>query len=75
MIKVATEDIGDGYNYKIDCNSDGTYEAEGVTGDYTCEYAISGTYRVSITGKFKPRLCLKFNHKANKIVFIQKTHK
>lgn len=42
---------GSGYNYSVDCNNDGTNEATGVTGDYTCDYAAlggAGTYTIRI---------------------------
>ncbi len=40
---------GETYNYNVDCDDDGTYEATGVTGDYTCTYASDGTYTVVIS--------------------------
>jgi len=36
------------YNYNIDCNNDGTNEATGATGSYTCSYAAAGTYTIRI---------------------------
>lgn len=39
---------GTGYNYNVDCNDDGTNEATGQTGDYTCSYGAAGTYTVRI---------------------------
>lgn len=40
---------GGGYNYNVDCDDDGTNEASGVTGDYTCDYEGSpGTYTIRI---------------------------
>ncbi len=39
---------GGGYNYNVDIDGDGTIEATGVTGDYTCNYAAAGTYTVHI---------------------------
>ncbi len=30
------------YNYNVDCNSDGINEVTGVTGDYICEYGVTG---------------------------------
>jgi len=39
---------GSGYNYNVDCNNDGINEATGVTGNYTCTYATSGTYTIRI---------------------------
>ncbi len=47
------------YDYNIDCDNDGYYDAEGVTGDYTCEYDKPGVYTVVITGKF-PRFTLPY---------------
>ena len=35
------------YNYSVDCNDDGTYEATGQTGSYTCDYG-TGTYNGAI---------------------------
>jgi surface protein len=40
------------YTYNVDCNDDGTDEATGVTGDYTCDYSAlggAGTYTIRIT--------------------------
>jgi hypothetical protein len=48
---------GGGYNYSVDCDDDGTPEATGQTGDYTCSYASAGTYTIAITGTF-PRVYL-----------------
>ena len=41
---------GETYNYNVDCNNDGTDEATGVTGDYTCDYGVGneGTYTIRI---------------------------
>ena len=39
---------GEAYNYNVDCNNDGTYEATAQTGSYTCSYAAAGTYTVRI---------------------------
>ncbi len=43
---------GTGYNYRVDCNNDGTAEATAVTGNYTCTYPVEGEYTISITGRF-----------------------
>ena len=43
---------GSGYNYNVDCDSDGTLEASNVTGTYTCRYPDLSRYRLSITGDF-----------------------
>jgi len=39
------------YNYNVDCNDDGTFEASAQTGDYTCAYSAPGTYTVRIQGQ------------------------
>ena len=44
-----------GYFYKVDCESDGTIEADKLTGNYTCNYPKSGDYTISIYGTF-PRI-------------------
>ncbi len=41
------------YSYTVDCDDDGTPEATGVTGNYTCTYATPGEYTMAITGNFK----------------------
>ncbi len=46
---------GPGYDYSVDCDSDGTIEATGLTGNYTCDYSTAGTYTISIEGDF-PRI-------------------
>lgn len=46
---------GGGYLYKVDCESDGTIEATKLTENYTCNYAKSGDYTISIYGTF-PRI-------------------
>ena len=34
--------LGAGYNYNVDCNLDGTFEATAQTGDYVCVYGSPG---------------------------------
>ncbi len=36
------------YNYNVDCDNNGTWEATGVTTDYTCNYGSTGDYSVRI---------------------------
>ncbi len=38
------------YNYSVDCDSNGSFEATGQTGHYTCTYGVGGLYQVSIVG-------------------------
>ncbi len=39
---------GGGYDYSIDCNNNGSNDATGQTGDYTCNYGSAGTYTIRI---------------------------
>ena len=39
---------GTGYNYNVDCDSDGVDDATAQTGDYFCMYDSSGTYTIRI---------------------------
>ncbi|HIO97845.1 MAG TPA: BspA family leucine-rich repeat surface protein [Leucothrix sp.] len=43
---------GSGYNYSIDCNSDGVFEGTAVTNNYLCRYPVAGVHTVSIVGSF-----------------------
>lgn len=49
---IPTNNSAYNYNYSIDCDSDGVFEATNVTGDYTCTYPYYGTYTISIVGEF-----------------------
>ena len=40
---------GSGINYKVDCNNDGTFEATGLHGDYTCTFQSQGTHTIRIS--------------------------
>jgi hypothetical protein len=40
--------INIGYNYAVDCDNDGNYEALGESGDFTCNYTNPGTYILRI---------------------------
>ncbi len=44
------------YNYHIDCNNDGIFEAFNVTSSYTCNYETVGNYQIAITGDFPAML-------------------
>ncbi len=59
---------GSGYNYKVDCNNDGVYEATAQTTNYTCNYASAGTYTIRIGGTF-PRIF--FNDSGDKLKITQ----
>ncbi len=36
------------YNYNVDCDNDGVFEATGQTGSYTCTYSTGGIYEIRI---------------------------
>ena len=38
------------YEYSVDCDSNGSFETVGQTGNYTCTYSSAGTYNVKIIG-------------------------
>ncbi len=60
---------GGGYDYRIDCDNDGTDEASGQNGDYTCDYSTTGEYIIAIRGEF-PRIYFNFNGDKNKLLSI-----
>jgi len=67
---------GAGYSYDVDCNDDGTNEATGQTGNYTCNYGATGlntgagTYTVRIKGTF-PRIFFNNGGDKDKILTIE----
>lgn len=63
------ETLGSGYNYNVDCDSDGTLEATGVTSDYTCHYdAIEQEHTISISGNYPQ---LKFQSSSSMLVSVE----
>ena len=40
------------YNYNVDCNNDGIFEATNQAGSYTCNYPSVGVYTIAITGQY-----------------------
>ena len=48
QFKIPTYTFRENYNYNVDCDNDGTDEAVGLTGDYTCSYPSAGAYTVRI---------------------------
>ena len=50
---IPTEPYTDGYDYSVDCDSDGVFETQSATGDYTCSYETPGTYQISILGNLE----------------------
>jgi len=54
---------GSGYNYNVDCDSDGNFEATGFAGNFTCRYTVPGDYIISISGTF-PQLYFEKTHPA-----------
>jgi surface protein len=67
---VFVSDIETGFNYSVDCDSDGTYEAQNLTGSYTCEYPQSGRYDITIDGTF-PKI--RFGGDKDKIKIVALT--
>ena len=61
---------GGGYNYHVDCNSDGINEATNVTGNYICNYTSGGSYTISISGSF-PQIFFNNEGDRNKLLFIE----
>ena len=70
---------GFGYNYNVDCNDDGTDEATGQTGNYTCDYGATGlntgagTYTIRISdnsggGTGFPRI--RFNNTGDRLKLL-----
>ncbi len=59
-----------GYNYDIDCNSDGILEATGVTWNYTCNYLVAWTYTVEISWDF-PRIYFVNGWDKEKILSVE----
>ncbi len=68
QLTIPTSTLGT-YDYNIDCDNDGVFEAEGQTGDYTCTYDGAGTYTVRITGIFS-RIYFNYLGDAKKIISI-----
>ncbi len=56
---------GSDYNYSVDCGN--ATSANSLTGDYTCNYALAGTYQIAIDGTF-PRIY--FNYRGDKAKII-----
>ena len=71
--------FGDGYNYNVDCNNDGTNEATAQTGNTTCDYSTlggAGTYTLRIqdnsgAGTGFPRIYFNNGGDKLKILTIQ----
>jgi len=67
---------GGGYNYNVDCDNDGSNEATGQTGDYTCNYSSAGTYTVRIkdnsgSGTGFPRIYFNNGGDKDKLLTIE----
>jgi len=60
---------GGGYDFNVDCENDGTIEAIGQTGNYTCDYSVPGTYTISIGGYF-PRIYFNDEKDKKKLVSV-----
>ena len=44
--------INEGYDYFVDCDSDGIYEGKNIHANYICSYQSEGEYIISIKGAF-----------------------
>jgi surface protein len=67
---------GTGYNYNVDCDDDGSDEATGQTGNYTCNYTSASTYTVRIEdnagdGTGFPRIFFNGGGDAQKLLSIE----
>jgi surface protein len=67
---------GEGYNYNVDCDDDGTLEATGVSGNYTCTYPTAGTYTVRISDNSGaktgfPRIYFNYSGDKDKLLTIE----
>ena len=66
---------GSGYNYNVDCDNDGTNEATGLTGEYTCNYGTPGTYWIRISDNTGldagfPRICFNGSGDKDKLLIV-----
>ena len=67
---------GGGYNFNVDCDNDGSDDATGQTGDYTCNYGSAGTYTVRIkdnsgSGTGFPRIYFNGGGDKDKLLTIE----
>jgi len=51
IVKITTH-LNYDYFYNIDCEGDGEWDGENITGDYLCVYDSPGIYQVVIVGDF-----------------------
>ncbi len=70
--------LSETYNYNVDCDDDGIYEALAQTGSYTCDYGIGneGTYTIRIkdnsgAGTGFPRIYFNNGGDAEKLLTIE----
>ena len=47
--------LGSGFDYSVDCDSDGNNEITGTDSNYTCRYPTAGEYTIKIKGTY-PRI-------------------
>ncbi len=57
------------YNYNIDCNNDGVFEAVNLTDEYICNYETPGIYQIAITGDF-PSLYINYTQDRLKLISV-----
>ncbi len=60
---------GAGYNYSIDCENDGILDAQQVTKEHTCNYAVAGQYKIAISGAF-PRIYFNETAESKRVVNV-----
>ena len=61
---------GEGYNYNVDWNNDGTFDELGLTGAVTHNFGKSGAYTIRIEGSF-PRIYFNNGGDKNKLQSIE----
>ncbi len=58
------------YSYDVDCENDGSNKATGVTGNFTCNYDVPGTYTIAINYNF-PRIYFNNSGDKKKILSVE----
>lgn len=61
--------VGDGYDYNVDWDNNGTFDEFGITGDVTYDFGVEGIYTIKIQGDF-PRIYFNNNGDRLKLISI-----
>ncbi len=62
---------GDGYDYTLDCEDDGTLDYGSLDGDFNCTYSTPGVYQIRIYGDFPEIAFNYYEHKdAKKLISL-----